>query len=119
MLGTCVLWVLGVNVVPALHLAFHHLLEPHHHGAAHHHEPGPSGESETPAPDAQDVPAPHDSKHGEGSLAHGDVAALVSPMTLPTIAVSRLSRVDTRVVPASSVRPRPSIYRKSARAPPV
>ena len=63
-----VLWLLGFDVVPLVHMVLHEALEEHHHGHSHAH----ADEHED---HGDGVPTP--SEHGEGSVAHRDLAANV------------------------------------------
>ena len=71
----CALWLLGFDIVPLAHLVFHDALEEHHHG--HHHE--------------QAHPRDHEEKdrspaeHGEGSVAHRDLAANAPAPGVPEV----------------------------------
>lgn len=65
-----------------LHLTFHGLLGEHHHGVASYHAHGdrPDGEAHETDDASWGDEAP--SEHGEGSLAHRDLAAHGSPLAL-------------------------------------
>lgn len=87
-----VLTLVGLSVLPALHLIFHDQLEPHEHGprAGHCHGGECHEHDESADADGADEgETPAD--HGEGSLAHQDFALGVAPPALPPIGVSRLA----------------------------
>ena len=75
------LWLFGFDVVPLAHVVFHEALEEHHHG--HHHEQAHSHEHEEEAPSQ--------SEHGEGSVAHRDLAATVPLPGIPEVLGALLS----------------------------
>lgn len=72
---TALFWLFGFDVLPLGHMVFHDLLDDHHHhhGHTHHHADD----------DGDDTPSPVE--HGEGSVAHRDLAAHVPPPTLPAV----------------------------------
>jgi hypothetical protein len=88
------LWVLGAEVAPSLHLAWHAALAPHTHDAAPrdasaegrchdegagahcHHAPRRSTRGWDRPADAQDAARPREPAHGDGSLAHRALAFL-------------------------------------------
>ena len=72
----CALWALGFDVVPLAHMVFHESLEEHHHG--HHHEPAAD-----PHDEHDEAPTPLE--HGEGSVAHKDLAAQTPLPAVPTV----------------------------------
>jgi hypothetical protein len=98
----CLIWAFGFELAPALHALEHAAHVPHAHGAHEHTHDGDD------APD----------EHGEGSLAHRDLAARTPPPALPPIdppliGVVRFERAVTSEAPWRSLgRPR-------ARAPPA
>lgn len=86
---TCALWLLGFDVVPLAHMVFHEALEEHEHGyhidrARHHHEG-----------DEQPSPA----EHGQGSIAHRDLAANVPLPGVPEVLEALLAGNVARLVP--------------------
>lgn len=89
-----VLTLVGLSVLPALHLIFHDQLEPHEHGPAAGHCHGGECHEHAEAGDERaddterEAPEP---AHGGGSLAHQDLALAVAPPALPPIGVSRLA----------------------------
>jgi hypothetical protein len=102
----CTLWLLGFDVVPLAHLVFHEALEDHHHGHDHHH------------PLDDDSKAPSPLEHGEGSVAHRDLAANVPLPQVPRI-LEALLTCDAPKIVSHDERPterRPRTTR--ARAPP-
>lgn len=73
----CGLWLFGFDVVPLAHMLFHEALEAHHHGHHHGHH-----QDERPEPaDGSSSP----SEHGEGSVAHRDLAANVPLPAIPPV----------------------------------
>lgn len=127
-------WVLGFEVVPTLHLAMHASLGAHTHGATHCHagfchadDEASGDETDAVAHDgatqhdgaqAQKAP-PHSSRsHGQGSLAHRGVAALAPELAVlvpELLLVGELPLPEAPVVYAASFEaPRPP-----ARAPPA
>ena len=102
----CGLWLFGFDLVPLAHMLFHDALDHHEHG--HHHHESPDHDDEPPTP----------SEHGEGSVAHRDLAAKVPPPAVPPVreALQRLS-----FPPEANHEDGPSVARmdrKRARAPP-
>jgi len=69
-----VLWLLGFDVVPLAHMVLHEALEEHHHRHAHAHPHDDQGDEE-----------PRPSEHGEGSVAHRDLAANVPVPGVPAV----------------------------------
>jgi len=67
----CALWLLGFDVAPLAHQVFHEALEEHHHGHAHPHDHEEKDRS----------PA----EHGEGSIAHRDLAATPPAPGVPEV----------------------------------
>ena len=107
----CALWMVGFDVAPLAHMLLHETLDAHHHGhhhaaTGHHHEP-----------DEED--APRDPQHGEGSVAHKDLAAQTPAPAVPEVLEALLTHAPTELwVPSD--RPedrRPHTTR--ARAPPT
>ena len=118
----CLVWLGGVEVLPAFHVAFHGAFGTHHHGPrAHHHDAlphdaGHHGESSGAAheyhhPDrhhhdaAGDAQEEHGRKerpsdHGEGSLAHHDLAIEHSHPSVPPVpeALLRSEPIVERIV---------------------
>lgn len=85
----CALWLLGFDVVPLAHMVFHEALEQHEHGhhidRAHHHHEG----------DEQPSPA----EHGQGSVAHHDLAANVPLPAVPEVLEALFAWDVARLVP--------------------
>ena len=73
----CALWLLGFDVVPLCHMVFHELLDEHHHG--HHHE------SHHGLEDDPDEGEQAPSEHGDGSVAHRDLAAQLPLPSIPIV----------------------------------
>lgn len=73
----CALWLLGFDVVPLGHMVFHELLDEHDHG--HHHE------SHHGLEDDPDEGEQAPSEHGDGSVAHRDLAAQVPLPSMPIV----------------------------------
>jgi len=69
----CGLWLLGFDVVPLAHIVFHESLEHHEHGHPHAQNHDHEGQDETPA------------DHGDGSVAHRDLAAQVPSASIPVV----------------------------------
>ncbi len=136
------LWVLGFELVPGLHMARHAGLAPHTHTyGADAASVASAGESprrakvrvvasgraptrlsltphrHAPRPHAP-APAPVDPRHGEGSLAHRGVATLAAAVF---VYVPPLAPTVPLPAPAAAVAPRVSlvVLAASARAPPV
>lgn len=123
----CAFWVLGFDVVPLAHMAFHDALDDHHHGVpsqqahAHDHdhhsadEHAPFGEPRSSHPAGDESTPP---EHGDGSVAHRDLAAHVAFPAIPTVQEALLAwstaRVDLQDKRPTSRRPQ----RTRARAPP-
>ena len=102
------LWLFGFDVVPLAHVVFHAALEEHHHG--HHHEQAHAHEHEEEAPSQ--------SEHGEGSVAHRDLAANVPLPGIPEVLGALLSW-DAPTLPTHDERHADARPRSTrARAPP-
>ena len=104
----CALWLLGFDVVPLAHMVFHGALEEHHHGHADDHAHPHDHDEENPSP----------SEHGEGSVAHRDLAANVPAPGVPDVLEALLSWAAPPI-PSHDERPtdrQPQTTR--ARAPP-
>lgn len=102
----CTLWLFGFDVVPLAHIVFHEALEEHDHGHADHHVHD----------DDRDGPSP--TEHGDGSVAHRDLAANVPLPQVPEI-LEALLAWDAPASASHDERPterRPRTTR--ARAPP-
>ena len=67
----CALWLLGFDIVPLAHLVLHDALEEHHHEHAH-----PRDHEEKDRSPAE---------HGEGSVAHRDLAANAPAPGVPEV----------------------------------
>lgn len=127
MLGACALWALGFNVLPTLHVAFHHLLGPHHHGHHHgevHNEPRGGFEAEShPHQSRTEGSGHHDSEHdpnhGQGSVAHGDIAVVEAPVSIPLVSVARVARATTDERRVSQPPRETPFHVVRARAPPA
>ena len=106
-------WVLGFEVGPALHLARHAALPQHDHchdGVCHD-----DGGLEVAADDAGDPSGP---EHGAGSLEHGGLAALApAPIvtTVPGVPVAELVDAEAAIARPDDV----ARDRARARAPPA
>jgi hypothetical protein len=99
-------WLLGFDVFPLAHMLLHDVLEQHHHGHEHGHA------------HADDAEEPPPAEHGEGSVAHRDLAANVPLPTVPAVREALLTRFGVSSFPyaelAADRQPRTS----RARAPP-
>jgi hypothetical protein len=100
-----VLWLLAFDVVPMAHVVFHEALDAHEHGHSHGH-----------SPDEEEPQSP--SEHGEGSVAHRDLAAQAPPVSIPRV-LEALLAFGSQTLPtydevAADGRPRTT----RARAPP-
>lgn len=73
-------WLLAFDVVPLAHMLFHDALAAHHHGHEHAHAHADGTEEPPPA------------EHGEGSVAHRDLAANVPLPTVPAVLEALLAR---------------------------
>lgn len=108
----CALWTVGFDVVPLAHMVFHDALEKHHHG--HHHEAAGDPHAED---DHDEAPTPLE--HGEGSVAHKDLAAQTPLPAVPTVREALLAHP----VPTPAVREERAADRSPqttrARAPPT
>ncbi|MBT8469236.1 MAG: hypothetical protein KJN97_10855 [Deltaproteobacteria bacterium] len=71
----CALWLLGFDVVPLAHLVLHDALEDHHHGHPHEHANPHDHDEKDRSP----------AEHGEGSVAHRDLAANAPPPGVPEV----------------------------------
>jgi hypothetical protein len=105
------LWMLGFDVVPLAHMVFHDALEEHHHGH-HHHSSGHHADDE---PSESPTPA----EHGDGSVAHRDLAANVPVPGVPPV-LEALLAPPCEVVPTHEEAPADRTPRSlRARAPPT
>lgn len=78
----CLLWVLGFEAAPNLHIGFHNLLPHHHHGS-----------------EADDRDNGHDNDqpgHGDNSIEHRGLATLQAPATPIVVAISSIEFVRER-----------------------
>lgn len=112
----CALWMLGFDVAPMAHMLFHDALDEHHHHG-HHHAPTQDHQADGrgDAPDGAPTPA----EHGEGSVAHRDLAAEVPLPAVPRVLEALLTSAPPEVA-AHEERPgdrTPQTTR--ARAPPT
>ena len=102
------LWLLGFDVVPLAHMVFHEALEEHDHGG--HHERAQSHDHE------EDAPSP--SEHGDGSVAHHDLAANATALGVPEV-LEALLAWTAPPIPSHDERPADRQPRTTrARAPP-
>lgn len=102
------LWLFGFDVVPLAHVLFHEALEEHHHG--HHRQQAHQNEHE------ENGPSP--SEHGEGSVAHHDLAANASALGVPEV-LEALLAWTAPPIPSHDERPADRQPRTTrARAPP-
>jgi hypothetical protein len=120
-----VLWFVGFELLPVVHLAFHGAFGEHRHGVSHDHHAAEDhahdhgdadhgAEVEHNPSDRHEAP----SEHGKGSLAHRDLAAEVPVPTIPIVPEALLARAVTFERRPDSL---PSARRpdtKRARAPP-
>jgi hypothetical protein len=81
----CGLWLLGFDVVPLAHMVFHESLDHHEHGHHHgaHHDRG----HDHPDEDSDETP----SEHGDGSVAHRQLAAQIPLASVPVVQEALLS----------------------------
>jgi hypothetical protein len=110
------LWLSGFDVVPLAHMVLHETLEDHRHGHRHEQDHAHGHGHDRAAEDGERTPSPVE--HGEGSVAHRDLAANVPLPAIPQVLGALLSR-EALVPPAHDERPadlRPRTSR--ARAPP-
>ena len=75
----CGLWLLGFDLLPLGHMVFHESLDEHHHG--HHHESHHGHGHEGDANEGEEAP----SEHGDGSVAHRDLAAQIPLPSIPIV----------------------------------
>ena len=101
-------WTLGFELGPLAHLALHGILAPHSHSHA-------DGERHA---DHDDARTPEDEPHGEGSLAHRDVAALVPLPVITAVLGAAVAEVLDRQGSADPCALR-AVSRARARAPPA
>lgn len=102
----CAFWLLGFDVVPLAHMLLHDALEEHHHGHEHGH---------THADDARNPPP---AEHGEGSVAHRDLAANVPLPTVPAVLEALLARFGPPSFRYDELASDPQPRTSRARAPP-
>jgi len=81
----CGLWLLGFDVVPLAHLVFHDSLDHHDHGHHHAGDHDHEGQDETPA------------EHGDGSVAHRDLAAQIPSPSIPAVQEALLAATPTLI----------------------
>ena len=122
------IWLFGFELAPMLHLSFHDLLEPHQHGVASHHQHHNGAKAQTDDDEdslSAESPSEHresgeaPSEHGEGSLAHRNLAAHASPLSLPPVQQAQLAWSQAEPMPCDE-EARPAELRvHSARAPPA
>ena len=104
-----VVWVVGLELFPTVHLATHDDVPVHSHGGVvHHHE---SDERASVDPESVDVDHGGGTSHGEGSVAHHDVSSRPDVPELPPIARPRLGEAPSELVHVAS-----SGYGRSVRA---
>ncbi|MBT8451349.1 MAG: hypothetical protein KJO40_05205 [Deltaproteobacteria bacterium] len=104
----CALWLLGFDVIPLVHLVFHDALEKHHHGHPQEHAHPNDHEEKDRSP----------AEHGEGSVAHRDLAANAPSPGVPEV-LEALLAWSPPALPSRDERPtdrQPRTIR--ARAPP-
>lgn len=121
-----VLWIVGFDVLPLAHVVFHEAFGEHSHSAqehgehaglsdhaGHEHDHG-RAHVETPKPESE-LP---DSDHGDGSLAHRDLAAQPVQPALPPVPEARLAYLDPRLPVLEDDPSRVALIGTRARAPP-
>lgn len=106
------LWVLGGEVFPLAHVAFHDEFEPHDHGN-HCHGDACHEHGDADASDSSDDP-----DHGEGSFAHRDQMVANGTMIYWVVPPRRVPVLAARAEPWSPG-DRARVDAPSARAPPV
>lgn len=111
------LWLVGFDLLPMAHLVFHDAVGDHQHGPRHshahdahahrvvdhdghdHHPHSHQAGMRRPHSDAHESQSAdrspsspsQDSEHGEGSVAHRDLAAQVAPVLVPTVPETRFA----------------------------
>lgn len=125
-IAACLLWLVGIEVLPNLHVAFHDRLASHTHvvngivftvtyGEAPHVHP--DGSIHRPLPPSRDRTAVG-SHHGDGGIAHH--AAAIAPVSPPSTQPLPVDRRPTFVVIAIAVSLRSlDPLAASARGPPL
>lgn len=105
-----VFWLLGFDIAPLAHMVLHGALERHHHG--HQREHAHAHEHE------QEKNAPPPAEHGEGSVAHRDLAANAPAPAVPEV-LEALLGWTAPPIPSCDGRPSDRHPRTTrARAPP-
>ena len=109
----CGLWLLGFDVLPLGHMVLHESLDEHHHG--HQHESHHGHRHEGDADEGEEAP----SEHGDGSVAHRDLAAQIPLPSIPIVqeALFRWSVLAPRAHHEAPADRRPRT--KHARGPPA
>lgn len=124
-IAALVLWVLGIELLPGLHVAAHALLPAHHHGDADakawrvtetkrpdlvargsqcHDHGGDSGHCHEQPAEAPDEDGDSPLEHGAGSLAHGQLALAAPPPPPILPRGTACSHVDVVGAPAFAAR---------------
>ncbi|MGB5810335.1 MAG: hypothetical protein WBG86_07390, partial [Polyangiales bacterium] len=85
------MWLFGFEVLPLAHVMFHDTLGEHAHGG-HAHDGNDHEEAHHHAHHEDDRPRPAkpEPKHGEGSVAHHDLAAQPAQLALPPVPEARI-----------------------------
>ena len=91
-LWAALLWVLGFELLPGVHIGMHGVLPAHVHGAFHEHDDAHEHEhtGDHDHPEFADVDAATgastlDPDHGDHELLHRGIAALQPPLAIPPI----------------------------------
>ncbi|MEM6295418.1 MAG: hypothetical protein AAGA54_29360 [Myxococcota bacterium] len=123
------LWIVGFEVFPVLHTAFHDAFGHHHHAGdahdhGHDHGHGDEDEHGHWVPEVPDDPAQDgagsedDDGHGAHALAHHTLAAAPTPPPWPPVAEATVRRYAHAVALTQLVSSR-APQRLRARGPPV
>ena len=91
-----VVWLFGMEIAPAVHLAGHHRIGAHTHGTEAHAHAGAELQR-----DDEDGKAPDD--HGAGSLEHRAIAALTPAAVVPPIDLAPIAELIELDAPGSIV----------------
>ena len=120
-LAACGLWLLGFELLPTAHLALHEHLHEHQHGVAHEQTPHDgAGDLPHQAHEHERPGEPQDpSEHGDGSLAHRDLAAHGSAASLPPVRQALLTWTETWPRDFDEDPSRVSLRARRARSPPA
>lgn len=129
------LWLLGFDVAPMAHMVLHEALGEHEHGHRHHHdqdhghehriENANENEIANEIGNGNEIANENENEnenghenHGEGSVAHRDLAAQVPVPSVPVV-LEALLTADVSPLPSHDERPADRRPRTSrARAPP-